>query len=1668
MWLLGLQMGHAQITNGLDTLYGNEWVRYDLTWYKINVVEDGIYRVATNALSNAGVPVASVPGSDWRLFHNGVQVPLYTSTNDIFGATDFIEFFGEKNRSQIEQHLFAQPDEGMVNPWYSMFSDTGAYYLAAIPTLPAQRYTPLNNNLTNLPPAETWCWRTNTTFFKNAYLKREIGEDIIYSWFNGDGFASAPNVTTTQSLTLNELFTNGPSQAQLRIRYGANQNEHRLSLQLNNTEVAKDSFFNWKLFDRSFQVPVANLGSPLSIKLEGQSSPIDRGFIAGYEMRYPATFNFSGQEARFSLEADAQDKYLEINGLNTNNGAPVLYDLTNNIRVQTELSGNTVRARLNGSGSERQIMVVTPNAGIRSITSLVPVQFRDYASEPDADYIIISNKKLLKDPQNNGANYVEEYANYRRSFAGGSHTVAVVDVKELYEQFGFGLANNPLAIANFCHYIKKEWSSAAFLLFIGKGLEYQSLRANGTLPVFTDSLHHVPMFGYPATDQPFVMDKGKVSNPLMAIGRLAVTRPAQIRDYLNKVRDFEAEQASGGQTAAEKAWMKRVIHASGGTVNDAATIRYYSDDMANVIRNNRFGADVRRFYKVSNDPVQTAAFDEIKSLVNEGVSMWMVFGHSAPTVIDYDIGTAGNYNNRPRYPFLMIMGCFTGTCSLPVESIGEDYVLTADRGSIAYTASVYYGFTDALNTYGKGVYNQLGGDSYGKSLGEAMQKNIVGLKNSQNPSLVALMHQYTLQGDPAVKIQTAPGPDYILDPQSVKHTPNPVPTDAPTYDLKFDVLNIGENVPGTFTVKVDEVMPDNTVKTIVLDTVAAPALRSTLQYTINNENAQTGYHKFLFQADIHNNIAELPAAAELNNKLLNTNGAEGVEVYFYSNDVQPAFPPDFAILPKKEITLSASALGTPGNSVRYLFELDTIETFNSPFKRNTEFVQAGGLMQWKQELDIADSTVVYWRVARDSIVDGQIPWKTSSFVYIEGSNPGWNQSDFGQYNTNTLANMSGNTDERDIEFAENNGNLLMRINYRDGGTFPGFINSFNQGVLSNFRLTEAGFSSGIGIMVINPETGRVVWNPPGGPYNPAPSDRRKFFFYFNPTDSVSRINLMEFLKNEVPDQAVVGMLVANPSWDSYGYAPELWAKDSVSYGKNLFQVLEENGAQHVRQLLNYPNVPPAYGFIYKKNDAAFEPIDTIMDVPGEFVEIRGLYKAPWYTGEMASRKIGPAKAWRSLHFQPAPKDDLQDELELLLYGIRADQSDTLLMQFSAAADTALTAVSVADFPYLRLSYHAYDTVRHTATPLRHVRVLYEPVPEGALNPLALFEFSADTLEQGDQMTAKIAFANISNADFDTLLVRYRVENQAGNNIVVEQKLQPLVQGDTVHASVRINTANLSGEQRLLIDVNPDENQPELYHFNNVAFRPFYVSRDRRNPLLDVTFDGNRLLDGDLISPKPEIMIRLADDNPFLAMSDTALFDMTLRYPDNSTRTIFMNDPGVLFMPANPANLDKKNEARIEWRPIFEQDGDYELSVQGRDVSGNTSAAVRYSIRFRVITKSSISNLLNYPNPFSTSSCFYYTMTGAETPTQFKLQIMTVAGKIVREVTEAEFGPLQAGTHQSQFCWDGRDEFGDQLANGVYLYRVSAKKQDGTPFEFYETTSIDGFFKNGIGKMVLMR
>ena len=115
----------------------------------------------------------------------------------------------------------------------------------------------------------------------------------------------------------------------------------------------------------------------------------------------------------------------------------------------------------------------------------------------------------------------------------------------------------------------------------------------------------------------------------------------------------------------------------------------------------------------------------------------------------------------------------------------------------------------------------------------------------------------------------------------------------------------------------------------------------------------------------------------------------------------------------------------------------------------------------------------------------------------------------------------------------------------------------------------------------------------------------------------------------------------------------------------------------------------------------------------------------------------------------------------------------------------------------------------------------------------------------------------------------------------------------------------------------------------------------------------------------------------------------------------------------------------------------------------------------------ISNVLNYPNPFTSLTHFVFTLTGSEIPSYFKIQIFTITGKVVKEINIAQLGEgMHIGKNITQYAWDGTDEYGKPLANGLYLYRV-VTNLNGGKIDHYTTTA-DQFFKSGFGKMYLMR
>ncbi len=525
--------------------------------------------------------------------------------------------------------------------------------------------------------------------------------------------------------------------------------------------------------------------------------------------------------------------------------------------------------------------------------------------------------------------------------------------------------------------------------------------------------------------------------------------------------------------------------------------------------------------------------------------------------------------------------------------------------------------------------------------------------------------------------------------------------------------------------------------------------------------------------------------------------------------------------------------------------------------------------------------------------------------------------------------------------------------------------------------------------------------------------------------------------------------------------PTTWAADDPL--NSLYHKLKNNGFSKIDSL--YRHIP--FVFVYKKGQpgavlqvVAQNSIDKL-DVTFNTI---GHYR----TGEITSDKFGPALQWNTLHWRGTSMETpTNDTVAVQVYGVDYNNNATLLATVRPALDTSLSWINAQTYPYIKLKMLNTDSVTGTPHQLRYWRVNGSYIPEGAVAPNILFVMK-DTATQGEIVDFKLAFKNISQAKFaDSIKINFSITDRGNASTpIVLPRGKDLVSGDTLVINYKIDTRNYPGLNTIFVDVNPANTQPEQYHFNNILYKNLFVKADEFNPLLDVTFDGVHILNKDIVAAKPHILVGLKDESRFLALSDTAYIKVQVRYPDGSIHNYNFGD-SMRFTPANLSSGN--NTATIDFLPYFHQEGEYELIVSGRDVVGNTAGRLDYHITFTVITKAMISNLLNYPNPFTTSTAFVFTLTGTEIPQNMRIQILTITGKIVREITMNELGPIHVGRNITEFKWDGTDMYGAKLANGVYLYRVLTNL-NGKSLDKYkiESDNTGKYFNKGYGKMVLIR
>jgi hypothetical protein len=1649
------------IVNGTDTLLGNEWIQFDQSYFKIKVAQDAMYRLTGQVLIEAGIPIGQITGVQYQLWHNGQEVPIYTSTDGAFGNDDFIDFYGQRNTSELDRFLFENPDSMMMNPLYSMFTDTAAYFLTWVQSTNNLRFANTPNNLTNLPNPDSYYLEDFVLNYSNRAFKQATSDNISFSDFTmSEGFSTDYALTSNHLLTPTAIF-NGNIGGSLQLRFSGRYNQHTHEVSLNDQVVHTADYFGHQIQKPSVDLSNSQLSGNMNVKITSTGATNDFHRVSNIILTYPRLFDFGQKTSHaFKIGPSSNVRYLEIANFNSSGGQSVLYDLTNRLRIEGTVEGGLVKLALPPSMLERQLVLVNETAGVVNIPSLDNVNFINYG-ELDHDFIIVTSERLLDD--GNGNNYVQEYANYRASSAGGNFNPIVVNIEELYDQFSWGIEWHPFAVRNFGHFAKKNWSNTKYYFIIGKGREYPSYRSSANLASALASGFFVPTYSFPGSDNLLLAGTDRFT-PIIPIGRLAALKPKDVSTYLKKVKEFESNSTLP-QDIAARAWMKNVLHMGGGlTQGEQSSIRNGLQQMEEIIEGPSFGAEVKSFYKSSTDPIQVSQTDQIFNYINNGTSIISFFGHSAVGTFDFSIDNPDNFNNKGKYPLLISLGCYSGNIHTSGQGIGERFCLFEDKAAIAFAATSGQGYIVSLNNFASKLYQALGGSHYGKGVGDAMQSVIFG-SSSFDFGLNLIRQQFNLHGDPSLSFGAAPGPDYLVDGSSFRLSPDRLNTQMANFEARFELVNLGKAVADSLVIKVSRELPDGSVILVSEELVAAPSNRSEYMVSVPLLGKLAhGFNKLFVTVDDGNRIAELPGPqAEQNNELY-SGGTLGHTFYISDNGVECVYPTDFAIVGNPAVELIASTAEPLTPERMYVFQMDTTANFNSPLLIEHKIMQAGGVLKWKPTISFQNEMVYYWRISPDSIspIDGYV-WDNSSFVFLNASTGGWNQSHFYQWKENEFNDMELKTHEN-LKFIDNFKDVFLR---NAVNSLQQSFNRFELQINNAFRgRMYPTVPSGIYVIVLDSLNTKEWVNLQPSQYGYLnPNNHNVPMYLFSTQDLAGRTQLIEFLRDVIPSKNFV-LLATIQADQTSDYRPEDWPNDTTALGTDLFQILEGQGANLIRNTFTTGSLPYVFG--YQKDVGPLEEV--LADSLSQVLRVNISLPGYWDRGSLSSVPIGPVKEWQKLVWDvkqtspPSISDTIS--LDVLAYN-PATLTDSVIFDSIMPGEHDLSGLNAETFPYLKLRFNSKDTLERTSLQLNHWRILYKGLPDFALNPSKEFVFDGASLQQGEPFRFKCFVENLSDFEStDSLWVKYSLRSSSNNENTVLKVERPLAAHDSLITELNLSEASLSGSYSFMVELNPEDRQLETTRANNVLVSTIDFKEDKRNPLLDITFDGIRILDGDLVSAKPKIRIGLKDENPFLPLNDTSIFKLFMVFPDSGEvlRRIYFNDPNLVFHPATGTD---NNRASIELTPTFTLDGDHKLIIQARDITGNQSGRFDHKVGFKIITKSSVSNFLNYPNPFTTSTRFVYTMTGAEPPARYKIQIMTTSGRIVREITQDELGPLRVGTHQTDFAWDGTDEFGDRLAKGVYLYRMLVQDAAGKDWDGYDT-SADKYFSKGFGKMVLLR
>ena len=1597
--------------------FTNDWVNFSQDYYRLSIPRTGVYRVTRSQLESAGVPIGKFNQQNIQLFQNGRALPCHIASSRQ-GLVDYIEFFAEGNDGWFDVDMYDKP-ENQTNPHYSLITDTAAVFLTWNNSFSNLRFQEYGSQGASGYSQAAYCIIDTVVQYVGTYLGGE--ENCRYTdaegWFDGTALALGKQVEKTVPTPAVSKIDGLKARVTLALATYSSNGHH---ISVSGPGINVDTiFYGLHTVKRTAKVAASQLSQNNKYtfsSIDDISAKTDYSRVSFVEIEYPSEFNFKGRSQQvFRLPPSDETQRIAISGMDFSD-SPVLYDVSRNLRVELIVAGGTATALIEAHRDTIKLVVATQKAiGKSPWISHAPMTNHAVAGKR---MLMISNQQLM--------GKAREYAAYRDAY--------LVDIEEIYNQFGYGVRKHPMAIRRFVEYVTAKWSvKPQYLFIVGKAVNAVDSRRNAT----GYSQCFVPSMGYPASDALLTAYiNGSGDAPLLATGRLAALNVTQVDNYLSKVKEFESNKPDD--------WMKRVIHFVGGSkASEQREIGGYMSEYERIIEDTLFGGSVSTFRKLTSDPISTSKNDSVKLLINGGVSLMTFFGHGSTTSgFDRDVDVPANYKNQGKYPLILSNSCYTGNIHATYQSsASEEWVLAKDRGAIGLIAMVNEGVPYYLDKFSSRFYSQIANHCYGEPIGKAMRTAQVMMSGSSNRLIIGTLQQFSLHGDPCIVLNSATKPDLRIEAANVWFTPSLLTTAVDSFTVNVALRNAGRAVTTDFVVELQHVF-SNGGSEVIARQVLGLKYRDTLRIRLPMDRVRCpGLNRFIIKLDAMEQIAETD---EQNNSV-------EVTTFVQSLDMVPVLPHNYSLVNAVPKVLKASVFEAEPKLQTCEFQIDTTEKFNSR-RLTSQFVEnTGGVVECNPTAAIDTGRAFYWRVRGGESDDYS---SAQSFVVRSGQT-GWEQSHFEQLDDNEFQHIKPDNASRSFDFAP----AARSIRCHNFGS-PNSSNYMKLGFEMDgfFGLSSCGAYNAL-LMVVVDSFSLIPWQSDRGSYGQSnyphcsSADFENYFIFYLWSVDAGLDSLISMVENHVPD----GNYILIYSFISGRF--QQWPERA-------YDAFERWGSTQIRTV----NSSVPYIFFTHKGypDEAEEVIGKSATDIIDFD--RTLYNN-FNRGTITSPPIGPSRQWQRLEWKCDTSECAPGtEAFVRVVGLDTLGGSRVLIDSLTASRASLSNIDAKFYPQLRLQMYTQDDIKRIPAQLKMWRVLYSPYTDLAINTNHGWLFNSDTLREGERGTVVLAYENIGQQPSDSLLVHYWI--QTATNRIVDigyQRLAPLRPGGYVVGTVQFETTGLDADNVFCAELNPvppggkNYDQQEQTHFNNFANKQFHVLRDVVNPLLDVTFDGRHIANGDIVSSRPAIAISVTDANRFLAVTDTnsiAVYITDLATGIES-RVELVDNPEVTFTPGTLA----RNRASIVLQMPFGE-GDYQLRVRAHDVSGNESGDSDYTIAFRIVEENVFTDMVAFPNPFSSSARFAFELGGSELPDEFRIDIYNPAGTIVKTLTAADFGGLHFGLNVST-VWNGTYTNGALLPAGIYFYKVRVALR-GTQLPIRNFSSRAPALNNGVGRLVIVR